>query len=186
MATAVLVGYLLGSIPVAYLVARSRSANILQAGTRNPGAANVFRTVSRPLGVLVLVADVLKGIAAVAAANVLGMPAPIVAVAGAACVVGHWYPILLKFRGGTGMASAGGVVIGLSPIAGIIAAAVTLVALVLMRNTGRAGGAGYLGFLIVSLPTTAWATIAGATLMASMVASRAAYLRMLDRRRDAR
>ena len=83
------------------------------------------------------------------------------------------------------MASAGGVVIGLSPVAGIIAAAVTLVALVLLRNTGRAGGAGYVGFLIVSLPTTAWATIAGVTLMGSMVVSRAAYLQMLDRRRDA-
>ena len=179
-------GYLLGSIPVAYLVARSRGIGILEVGTQNPGAANVFRTVSRPLGVFVLVADVLKGFAAVAVADVLGVPAPIAAVAGAACLVGHWYPLFLKFRGGTGMASAGGVVIGLSPVAGTVAAAVTLVALVLMRNTGRAGGAGYLGFLIVSLLTTAWATIAGATLMASMVVSRAAYLRMLDRRRDAR
>ena len=178
-------GYLLGSIPVAYLVARSRGIGILQAGTRNPGAANVFREVSRPLGVFVLVADVLKGIAAVAAADLLGMPAPIVAIAGAACVVGHWYPLFLKFRGGTGMASAGGVIIGLSPMAGIIAGAVTLVALLLMRNTGRAGGAGYLGFLIVSLPATAWATIAGATLMAGMVGLRAAYLQMLDRRRGA-
>lgn len=83
------------------------------------------------------------------------------------------------------MASAGGVMIGLSPMAGIIAGAVTLVALVLMRNTGRAGGAGYLGFLIVILPSTAWATIAGATLMGSMVGLRAAYLQMLDRRRGA-
>ena len=178
-------GYLLGSIPVAYLVARSRGIGILQAGTRNPGAANVFRTVSRPLGVFVLVADVLKGIAAVAAADVLGVPTPIVAIAGAACLVGHWYPLFLRFRGGTGMASAGGVMIGLSPMAGIIAGAVTLVALVLMRNTGRAGGAGYLGFLIVILPSTAWATIAGATLMGSMVGLRAAYLQMLDRRRGA-
>ena len=178
-------GYLLGSIPVAYFVARSRGADILQTGTRNPGAANVFRTVSRPLGVLVLFADVLKGIAAVAAANALGMPAPIVAIAGAACVVGHWYPIFLKFRGGTGMASAGGVVIGLSPIAGIIAAAVTLVAVVLMRNTGRAGGAGYIAFLVVSIPTAAWATIIGVGVLGSMVMLRAAYLQMLDRRRGA-
>ena len=127
-------------------MARSRGTNILELGTGNPGAANVFRTVSRPLGVVVLVADVLKGIAAVAAANVLGMPAPIVAIAGAACVVGHWYPIFFRFRGGTGVATAGGVVIGLSPMAGILAAAVTLVALVLMRNTGRAGGAGYIQY----------------------------------------
>ena len=83
------------------------------------------------------------------------------------------------------MASAGGVVIGLSPMAGIIAAAVTLAALALMRNTGRAGGAGYLGFLIVSFPTAAWAAIAGATLMAGMVGLRAAYLQMLERRRGA-
>ena len=119
-------GYLLGSIPVAYLVARSRGIGILEAGTRNPGAANVFRTVSRPLGVFVLGADVLKGFAAVAAAGVLCVPEPIVAVAGAGCLVGHWYPLFLRFRGGTGLASAGGVIIGLSPVAGIIAAAVTL------------------------------------------------------------
>ena len=83
------------------------------------------------------------------------------------------------------MASAGGVVIGLSPMAGIIAAAVTLVALVLMRNTGRAGGAGYVAFLIVSIPTAAWATIIGAGVLGSMVMLRAAYLRMLDLRRGA-
>ncbi len=51
---ATLAGYLLGSIPVAYLVARSRDVNILQAGTQNPGAANVFRTVSRPLAAPIL------------------------------------------------------------------------------------------------------------------------------------
>ena len=83
------------------------------------------------------------------------------------------------------MASAGGVVIGLSPVAGIIAAAAALVALALMRNTGRAGGAGYVVFLIVSLLTTPWATIAWVTLIGSMVVSRAAYLQMLDRPRGA-
>ena len=178
-------GYLLGSIPVAYLVARSRGANILELGTGNPGAANVFRTVSRPLGVFVLFADLLRGIAAVAAANVLGVPALIVTIAGAACVIGHWYPVFLRFRGGTGAAIAGGAIIGLSPMAGMIAAAVTLVTMILMRDTGRAGGVGFLAFLVVTIPTTGWATIAGATLMGSMVVLRAAYLRMLDRQRGA-
>ena len=83
------------------------------------------------------------------------------------------------------MATAGGVVIGLSPMAGIIAAAVTLVALVLMRNTGRAGGAGYITFLVVSIPTAAWATIIGAGVLGGMVMLRAVYLQMLDRRRGA-
>ena len=182
-ATAVLVGYLLGSLPVAYLVARTRGADILDLGTRNPGTANVFRAVSRPLGVAVLLGDVLKGVAALAAADVLGVPAAIIAIAGAACVVGHWYPVFLKFKGGIGMAAAGGAVIWLSPMAGMVGAAVTLVALMLLRNTGRAGGAGYIAFLVVSIPTAAWAAIAGAILMASMVALRALYLSALERRR---
>jgi len=180
-----LAGYLLGSIPVAYLVARSRGVNILQAGTRNPGAANVFRTVSRPSGVLVLFADLLRGVAAIAAANVLDVPAALLAIAGAACIVGHWYPVFLRFRGGTGAAIAGGAIIGLSPIAGMIGAAVTLVAMIRMRNTGRAGGVGFSAFLVASIPTAAWAAIAGALLMGSMVVLRAAYQQMLDRRRGA-
>ena len=185
MATAVLVGYLLGSIPIAYLVTRSRGVNILEVGTRNPGAANVFRTVSRPLGVFVLSVDVLKGVAAVAMANALGVPAPIVAIAGAACVIGHWYPVFLRFRGGAGAAIAGGAIIGLSPVAGVIASAVTLVAIIFMRNTGRAGGVGFIAFVVASIPTAAWATVAGAALMAGMVVLRASYVRMLDRRRGA-
>ena len=120
-ATSIVAGYLLGSVPVAYFIARARGVNLLMVGTRNPGAANVFRTVSRPLGGVVLLLDMLKGFLALGVANILGVAPEVAATAGAAAVVGHWHPLFLRFRGGAGAATAVGAGIGLALIPGLIA-----------------------------------------------------------------
>ena len=107
-ATSIVVGYVLGSVPVAYFIARARGVNPLMVGTRNPGAANVFRAVSRPLGGAVLLLDMLKGFLALGVANILGVAPEVAATAGAAAVVGHWHPLFLSPnppKEGVGLAS---------------------------------------------------------------------------------
>ena len=171
IAVSVAVGYLLGSIPVAYLVVRSQGLNILETGNRNPGAANVFRTVSRPLGALVLAFDFLKGFLAVTLASVLGVEqTEVTAVAGAAAIAGHWYPIFFGFRGGAGLATAIGASIAVAPLAGLAAFALGLLIIATIRNTGYSALVGYVGFIGLSpLLGTSWEATLAATLLAAMV-----------------
>ena len=171
IAASVAVGYLLGSIPVAYLVVRLRGLNILETGDRNPGAANVFRTVSRPLGALVLAFDFSKGFLAVTMATVLGVEqTEMTAAAGAAAIVGHWYPILFGFRGGAGLATAIGASIAVAPLAGLVAFALGLVTISVIRNTGYSALVGYVGFIGLSaFLDTPWEETLAAILLVVMV-----------------
>lgn len=116
--TIVLLAYAIGSVPFALLLARRwGTRNLHQAGSGNIGAANVFR-VSGPLaGVLVALLDIGKGAASVLVAERLGGGAGTTAAAGLAAIVGHIYPVWLRFRGGKGVATACGVFAMLTPIA---------------------------------------------------------------------
>ncbi|MCH8184740.1 MAG: glycerol-3-phosphate acyltransferase [Chloroflexi bacterium] len=185
LATSIAVGYVLGSAPVAYLVARFRGVDIFEVGTRNPGAANVFRVVSRSLGTLVLVLDALKGLLAVVMANIFGVIPEATAVAGAAALVGHWHPVFMRFRGGAGLATVVGAGIGLAPVQGLIAVLLALVTLLIIRNTGYAAAVGYVGFVSLSpfLETT-WAATLGATSLAALVGLRSMAVNILQHHRD--
>ena len=117
-------GYLAGSIPFAYLVARRRGVDLRSAGSGNIGAANVLRTTDLPNAVLTLCLDVAKGaIAVLVAQRFSAEPATPVA-GGLASIVGHVYPVWLGFRGGKGVATAGGVFAVLTPTAAAVAASV--------------------------------------------------------------
>src|SRR3954471_17383048 len=105
----VLLGYLAGSVPFAFLLARRAGVDVRVAGSGNVGAANVLRTAGPWRGVLVMMLDMAKGAAAVLAAHGATAGAPVVALAGAAAVVGHIYPVWLRFHGGKGVAVASGV-----------------------------------------------------------------------------
>ncbi len=100
---AALVGYLLGSIPFAYLVARLKGVDIFATGSRRAGTANVFWHVGRYRGMMVFACDVLKGAAAVYVAWMLGSHELLGLVAGAAAIAGHWKSIFTGFKGGDGM-----------------------------------------------------------------------------------
>ena len=100
---AALVGYLVGSIPFAYLVARLKGVDIFATGSRRAGTANVFWHVGRRRGMMVFACDVLKGAAAVYVAWMLGTHELIGMVAGAAAIAGHWKSIFTGFKGGDGM-----------------------------------------------------------------------------------
>jgi glycerol-3-phosphate acyltransferase PlsY len=118
---AVALGYLAGSVPFAFLVARRRGVDLRRAGSGNVGASNVLRTSGVPDAVVALCLDVAKGALAVLVAQRLsGGPTTLVA-AGLAAVLGHIYPVWLGFRGGKGVATATGVFIVLAPIAVAIA-----------------------------------------------------------------
>lgn len=113
-----LAGFLLGSVPTGYLVARVRGIDIRQHGSGNIGATNVFRTLGKPLGVFVFLVDALKGFAAVYLAMHLsdGTRATWLGIVGAVAVIaGHNYTPWLGFRGGKGIATSAGALLALMP-----------------------------------------------------------------------
>ncbi|MDD4860125.1 MAG: glycerol-3-phosphate acyltransferase [Dehalococcoidales bacterium] len=115
-AIAIVAAYLIGSFPTAYLVARIRKGfDIRQVGSRNLGAMNVFYKVGFWAGMMVLAGDIGKGIAGVAFARWLGTPDLVQFIAGAMVIIGHNFPIFLKFHGGRGGASCIGILIYLMP-----------------------------------------------------------------------
>jgi glycerol-3-phosphate acyltransferase PlsY len=118
-------GYLLGSIPFAFLMARRLGGvDVRAAGSGNVGAANVLRTTRASVAIAVVALDLAKGSAAVWLAGELGAGVAARAVTGVAAVIGHVYPIWLRFRGGKGVAVAAGVFGVLAPPATAIAVAI--------------------------------------------------------------
>lgn len=117
-----IVSYLIGSIPSGYFVARSQGVDIRQTGSRNIGATNVLRVMGKKWGYLVFLCDTFKGFLAVKlglllAAHSLVSPVLGGVIAAIACILGHNYTIWLGFKGGKGIATSGGVVLALFPIA---------------------------------------------------------------------
>jgi glycerol-3-phosphate acyltransferase PlsY len=116
IALAIICAYLIGSFPSAYIVARLRKGiDIREVGSRNMGAMNVFYKIGFWSGLLVLAMDIGKGASAVALARWLGVPMIAQFFAGAAVVVGHSFPVFLKFRGGKGGATVIGILAFLMP-----------------------------------------------------------------------
>ena len=187
LAASIAAGYLLGSVPFAYLAARAAGVNILEVGTRNAGAANVFRSVDRRLGAVVFVADVLKGAAAVAAARAMGVPAEMAAIAGAAAVVGHWGPVFLRFRGGAGLATSCGAAVSLSLVPGAVALAVGIGVLPLIRNSSHSATVALIALVATAFSTGAgWPVAAGAAGLSAMVFGRHLVIQALGSRRAER
>jgi glycerol-3-phosphate acyltransferase PlsY len=117
-AVGVLVGaYLLGSVPFSYFVARHRGVDVRKVGSGNVGATNVMRSVGRGPGLLAFALDFLKGSAATLLALSVEREGPLPAIAAATAVVGHMYPVWLRFRGGKGVATGAGAFLPLVPAA---------------------------------------------------------------------
>ncbi len=127
----VLLAYFLGSLPFAVWVARLRGRNVLREGSGNPGALNVRRVAGWSAGLAVLLLDIGKGLAAVALPWWRHAPWTLVMAAGVAVVAGHCFSPFLKFRGGRGIATSGGMLLLISPLAmlGILALGTLLMAL---------------------------------------------------------
>jgi glycerol-3-phosphate acyltransferase PlsY len=140
---AILLAYLVGSVPFAFLLARRRGVDLRVAGSGNVGATNVLRTTGVQRAVVAMSLDAVKGAVAVLVAERL-TPAPSAAVAaGLASVIGHIYPVWLGFRGGKGVATAAGVFAILAPLAMALASGVFLLAVWITRyiSVGSLAGA---------------------------------------------
>ncbi len=115
-ALALVLAYLLGSIPFALIAGKLHGVDLREAGSGNLGATNVFRTLGRTAGVAVMVLDIAKGAAAVLVAVALtNNPWPLAAAALA--ILGHVFPVWTHFKGGKGVAVGAGAMIGLVPSA---------------------------------------------------------------------
>jgi len=114
-----LFAYLLGSIPFGLLLTRAAGLGDIRAiGSGNIGATNVLRTGNKKLAALTLLLDFLKGVAAVLIATAFNPALATVAALGA--VLGHMFPVWLKFKGGKGVATGIGVISALHPLTGLI------------------------------------------------------------------
>ena len=154
--------YLLGSIPTGYLAGRAKGIDIRAVGSGNIGAANVFRILGKPAGIIVLVADGLKGFAACSWLADFVVQLFAVApdqienfriVAGIAAVLGHNYTCWLKFKGGKGIATSAGVFFALAPLATGIALGTWILVFALGRYVSVASLAA-----AVALPAAVWLT----------------------------
>ena len=135
---ALLLGYLLGSVPFGLVLTRlSGGADLRQTGSGNIGATNGLRTGNKKLAALTLLLDIGKGYAAVYIA--LQISAGLGVLAGLGAFLGHLYPVWLRFKGGKGVATLLGVITALIPMAGLIFAVTWLGALALWRYSSVGG-----------------------------------------------
>jgi acyl phosphate:glycerol-3-phosphate acyltransferase len=148
----IFLSYLCGSLPTGYLIGRSRGLDIRKQGSGNIGATNVARVLGRRWGIAVFLVDAAKGFVAVMAAVWLSRHFPL-AVSGAGapvttpvmaptsagilgaiwCILGHNFPIWLGFKGGKGVATSLGVLLGLVPVSALAALAIWVVVFLTTR-----------------------------------------------------
>jgi glycerol-3-phosphate acyltransferase PlsY len=148
-----LLAYLLGSLSFAILLSRlSGGPDPRASGSGNPGATNMLRVAGKKLAVLTLLGDLLKGLLPVLIAHLLGLGIQKQAWIGLAAVVGHLYPLYFRFKGGKGVATAAGMLLGLYPPAALLALAAWALTFYLTRTSSLAS----LIATPLTLPLLAW------------------------------
>jgi glycerol-3-phosphate acyltransferase PlsY len=146
---AIIIGYLLGSIPTAFIVSRTRKGiDIRNIGSRNMGGANVMREIGAREGIFVGLVDIAKGAGAILVAQALDIPELWVFGAGFAALVGHNFPVFARFRGGRGAATIIGIFLVLAPEAMLITLAVVAIP---FFTTRKFGAALLIGFALLPL-----------------------------------
>ena len=170
----VLLGYGLGSLPLGYLVAsRAKGIDLRRVGSGNVGATNAYRSAGLAAALIVILVDVAKGASSVffAARFASGAADPVAA--GIAAIIGHVYPVWLRFHGGKGVATACGVFWMLAPLATAVSATLFVLVVWLTRYVS-------LGSIVATaaLPPLAWLTdksvpvVIGAGLAAALIVQR--------------
>ncbi len=129
----IVLGYLLGSVPVGFILGSRSGIDVRKSGSGNVGATNVARVVGKRQGTLTLIADVAKGFLPVFLAMQLGASLAATILVGTAAFLGHLFPIFLKFKGGKGVATALGVFLALAPMATLVLVALFGVAVLTSR-----------------------------------------------------
>ena len=154
----IICAYLLGSVPSSYLAAKSRGIDLREHGTTQVGGGNLWRTTSRKLGLTVGIFDFIKGMVMVWVAQVQGLDIAQQIVVGLAAIVGHNWPVFLRFHGGRGAATTLGIVMiipainGTTPWTAVIAVGIVIIGTIIIRSSPLPV---FLG--AVSLPLSSWA-----------------------------
>ena len=149
----VLFGYLLGAVPVGYLVGRLFGVDVRRVGSGNIGTANVLRAAGKWAAVVTLLGDMLKGFVPVVLARALVGGEWLHAAVALAAVAGHCWPVFLRFKGGKAVATGAGTSIGLAPVVGLGLFAFWWAVVLLSRYTSL----GAIAVMIVS-PFAFWLT----------------------------
>ena len=150
------IAYLIGSIPFGYLIVKLTSGgDIRQTGSGGTGATNVSRRAGKRAGIATLILDALKGVVAALVATILVNPNwviadGLIAASAVAAIVGHIFPVWLRFRGGKGVATGAGVFLMLHPLA-VLCAGVVFVIIVLFTRYVSLGS--IVGALVIPLST---------------------------------
>ena len=149
------IAYAMGAIPVAYITGRIYGINIFKVGSRQAGATNVFREVSRRAGLAVTIIDGIKGLLAIVLVRQLGLDGAELLIPAFAVLVGHWNSPFTRFKGGDGVSSLVGATVGiasitlLAPI--VIAVAISVTLNSRLNHPSLWGGiAGFLIFIALS------------------------------------
>jgi acyl phosphate:glycerol-3-phosphate acyltransferase len=157
----VLIGYLLGAVPTAYIAGRiTTGRDIRQMGDENAGAANAYHELGPKMGILVGIIDAAKGALAVTIAQSSQNSQNIILLTGAAAVIGHNWPVFLGFRGGRGVSTAIGILFVLVTIPMLLLTLPTLLILIWKRNVTPS-----MAFLFIALPFLGWWLKVPATLI---------------------
>ncbi len=170
---AALLGYLVGAISPATLIARARGVDIAHEGSGNPGATNIGRVLGRRTGILVGLLDVVKGLVPTLLFLPFGEIPPLVA--GVAAVLGHCTSPWLKGHGGKGVATSLGAILGVHPLAAVACLAVFAIVFVVTRWVALASVAAAFSLLLGSFafaaadPGERRATVAWAAALALIV-----------------
>ncbi|HUU49742.1 MAG TPA: glycerol-3-phosphate 1-O-acyltransferase PlsY [Nitrospinota bacterium] len=146
-----LFSYLLGSIPFGYLIAKREKINVRNHGSGNIGATNVLRTVGKKAGILTLTGDFLKGFIPVLMALYITQSEYIIGLVGILAILGHIYPIFLKFKGGKGVATSLGVFTGIMPLVVLITTIIWLIICFVSRYVSLSSM-----IASIALPVLAW------------------------------
>jgi len=149
--------YLLGSIPVAFIAGKLYGANIFNIGSRQAGATNVFRELSRKAGTAVMLIDSLKGLLAIIICRLYGFSDFELILPAAFTILGHWNSPFTKFKGGDGVSTLTGLGLGIAPQQLIIPYIVIAIILLTMiykkfsHPTIWGGSIGYIVFICMSI-----------------------------------
>ncbi len=143
MTILILAAYFVGAIPFALLLGRLKGVDIREMGSGNVGATNVFRSVGKGWGVLTFICDVLKGflpaiLFPVWATGGIEQPETAGLIYGCAAIAGHNWPVYLRFKGGKGVATSAGVLLGVAPQAVAVGLAVWILLFAVFRYVSLA------------------------------------------------
>lgn len=130
--------YLIGSIPFGVIIARMWNIDLTRKGSGNIGATNVMRTIGTAPGAVVLLLDLLKGTLAVYLGTFITKDPLFLVIIGATAILGHMFPIFLKFKGGRGSATGLGVLLAIAPDIFIYAVIIVIIIIALFRYVSLA------------------------------------------------